>query len=73
MDTLNLSSEKLDVECDCGRSVSRTIAQWRRSPTMKCPQCGTMIEVDVSDFDRSVREIDRSLARLDRQIGKIGG
>jgi transcription initiation factor IIE alpha subunit len=40
---------------------------------MECPQCGTMIEVDVSDFDRSVREIDRSLARLDRQIGKIGG
>jgi uncharacterized Zn finger protein len=72
MDSLNLSSEKLDVECDCGRSASRTIAQWRRNPTLECPQCGTTIKVDVSDFDRSVREVDRGLERLDRQLGKLG-
>ena len=72
MDRLGLNSEKLDVECDCGRGVSRTIAQWRQSPTMDCPQCGARIEVDVSDIDRSVREVDRAFGRMDRQIRRFG-
>ncbi len=72
MDSLDLSSEKLDVECGCGRGVSRTIAQWRQSPTMNCPQCGARIEVDVSDINRSVREVDREFGRMDDQIRGLG-
>ncbi|HWY17895.1 MAG TPA: hypothetical protein VNY27_04200 [Solirubrobacteraceae bacterium] len=72
MSSLNLSSEKMDVTCDCGRSVSRTIAQWRRNPTMECPQCRAMINVDVSDVDRSIREVDRAFGKMDRQIRKLG-
>lgn len=67
-----MSSEKLDVECDCGKSVSRMIAQWRRNSTMECPECGATINVDVSDFERSVRDVDRTLDGLNRQIGKLG-
>jgi hypothetical protein len=72
MNSLNLSNEKLDVACDCGRSVSRTIAQWRRNPTMECPQCRATINVDVSDVDRSIREVDRAFGKMDRQIRKLG-
>jgi predicted RNA-binding Zn-ribbon protein involved in translation (DUF1610 family) len=72
MDALSLSSEKFDVECDCGRSVSRTIAQWQRNSTMECPQCGVTIKVDVSGMAKSIHNVDRGLERLDRTIGNLG-
>jgi hypothetical protein len=72
VDSLNLSSEKLDVDCVCGRSVSHTIAQWRRQPTMAYPECGATIKVDVSDVDRSIREVDRAFGKMDRQIRRLG-
>jgi len=71
MNSLNLSGEKLGVDCDCGRSVSRTIVQWRRNPTMACPECGATITVDVSDANRSMRVVDRAFGEMDRQIRKL--
>lgn len=55
-----IGSENLDVACDCGCSITRTIAQWRRSPA-KCPRCNATIKVDTSELDKSVRNLALSV------------
>jgi hypothetical protein len=72
MTGLDLNREKIDVECDCGATVTSTIGAIRRSPTLACPKCGATIQVDGSDLDRGARSVDRAFGKMDRAIRRIG-
>jgi hypothetical protein len=72
MTGLDLNREKIDVECDCGATVTSTIGAIRRSPTLACPKCGATIQVDGSDLDRGARSVDRAFGEMDRAIRRIG-
>ena len=72
MTGLDLNREKIDFDCDCGATVTSTIGEIRRSPTLTCPKCGVTIQVEGSDVDRGVRNIDRAFGEMDRAIRRIG-
>lgn len=69
MSGLDLDREKIDVDCDCGTTITSTIGKLRRSPTLTCPKCNATIQVDGNELDRNVRNVDRA---FDRTIGRIG-
>jgi hypothetical protein len=74
MTGLDLNHERIDLDCDCdcGATVTSTIGEIRRSPTLTCPKCGVTIQVEGSDVDRGVRNIDRAFDKMDRAIRRIG-
>lgn len=72
MGGLDLDHEKIDLDCDCGATVTNTIGELRRSPTLACPKCGMTIQVEGSDLDRGVRNINRAFGKMDRDIRRIG-
>ena len=72
MSGLDLNREKIDLDCDCGATVTSTIGEIRSSPTLTCPKCGATIQVEGSDVDRGVRNVDRAFNQMDRAIRRIG-
>jgi hypothetical protein len=66
---VSFDDEPLSVDCDCGASVATTIGAVRKSPTLTCAGCGTVIKVDGSDLDRSTREAERAIDDFERGIG----
>ncbi len=72
MSGLDLNSEKIDLDCDCGATVTSTIGKIRRSPTLACPKCGAAIQVDGTDVDRGARSFDHAFGEMDRAIRRIG-
>jgi hypothetical protein len=69
---LDLNREKIDLDCDCGATVTSTVGAIRRSPTLACPKCGATIQVDGSNLNRGVRNVDRAFGEMDGAIRRIG-
>lgn len=59
-----LDDAALDVSCPaCGASISATIGQARKSPTVRCRN-GHDVKLNASDLDKGIRDVEKGLDGL---------
>lgn len=70
----DLSKEKIDVKCDCGRKNVATLQDAINRKVIRC-SCGSNIELTdsngsvkkgVSDVNKAVRDLENSFKKLGR-------
>lgn len=64
----SLDGTSIDVPCpECGRSLSVTVGEARRSPTIECPG-GHRVHLEASQFDSGIRDAERSVDDFKRHF-----
>lgn len=60
------------VKCPNGHPLKATLAEARRSATIRCPRCGGTVTFDGRQADNELRKVDRAMDDLKRTIAKFG-
>lgn len=59
-----LDGAALNISCPvCGASISATIGEARRSPTVRCSN-GHDVQLRASDLDQGIRDVEKGLDGL---------
>jgi hypothetical protein len=64
----------VDIACPkkgCSGKLKATLGYLRKSPTSKCPRCGSKIEFNGKDLDKALRDIRRSLEKFNWTLKKL--
>lgn len=53
-----LGDQSVDVTCECGQAISRTVKQLEDETPFSCPRCHKQIKIESSDLRAKLREVD---------------
>lgn len=69
----DLSKEKMDVKCDCGRKHIATLQDAINRKTIKC-SCGTNIQLNDKNGSarKGVNDINKAFRDLENTFKKLG-
>ena len=69
----DLSKEKIDVQCDCGRNHTATFQDAIDRKVIRC-SCGTSIQLNDSggSVKKSVSSMNKAFRDLDNTLKKLG-
>lgn len=60
------------VQCPNGHPLKVTMAQARRSATIRCARCDGTTKIDGRQADRNLREVDRAFDDLKKTVKNFG-
>jgi DNA-directed RNA polymerase subunit RPC12/RpoP len=66
------SSELDGVKCPNGHRLKATIAEARRSASIRCPRCGARTTFDGRQADTELQKVDRAFADLKKSLDNFG-
>jgi predicted RNA-binding Zn-ribbon protein involved in translation (DUF1610 family) len=70
---MDLNRQQVPVPCaNCGFEVKQSIAWIKSNLQHTCPHCGTVMQLDSSQFTREFGKVERAISDLEQAFKKFG-